>query len=105
VARLVELGQLTPEAAKTHPRKNEVYRILGSSPETPPDLFSAELGAGDTILLCSDGLHSLLSDSDIRDLVVSSPTISAAVDGLVGLANSRGGDDNITVVVIRITGR
>jgi len=103
----VSAGILTEEEAKTHPLKNVVTRALGGGPSVAPDLREMEFSRGDAFLFCSDGLTTMLSDEEIRDSIAEDETRTAEVlcQGLVDLANEKGGVDNITVVYVRIPGR
>jgi protein phosphatase len=106
VQEQVSAGILTEEEAKTHPLKNVVTRALGGGPSVSPDLREMEFSRGDAFLFCSDGLTTMLSDDEIRDSVAAgqSKDPQALCEGLVDLANQKGGVDNITVVYVRITG-
>jgi serine/threonine protein phosphatase PrpC len=101
----VSAGILTEDEAKTHPLKNVVTRALGGGPSVSPDLREMEFVIGDAFLFCSDGLTTMLSDEEIRDTVAADETkdAQAMCQGLVDLANEKGGVDNITVVFVRIT--
>ncbi len=103
----VSAGILTEEEAKTHPLKNVVTRALGGGPSVAPDLREMEFSRGDAFLFCSDGLTTMLSDEEIRDSIAEDETRTAEAlcQGLVDLANDKGGVDNITVVFVRIPGR
>ena len=104
VQRMVEMGILTAEQARTHEDANVVTRALGFSPtdEPPePEIAAArELRDGDLLVLCSDGLYDLVDDAEIAELGSEDPP-AAAAQRLVDLANERGGHDNITVTVAR----
>ena len=106
VQEQVSAGILTEEEAKTHPLKNVVTRALGGGPSVSPDLREMEFSRGDAFLFCSDGLTTMLSDEEIRDSVAAgqSKDPQALCEGLVDLANQKGGVDNITVVYVRIMG-
>ncbi len=103
----VSAGILTEEEAKTHPLKNVVTRALGGGPSVAPDLREMEFARGDAFLFCSDGLTTMLSDEEIRDSIAGDErrTAESLCQDLVGLANEKGGVDNITVVFVRIPGR
>ena len=101
VAEEVARGALSPEEARNHPRRNLITRAMGIGPEVEPVTFSAELEQGDTLLLCSDGLHGLVRDEQIG-AVLSSKAPKEAADVLVDMANTAGGNDNITAVVARV---
>jgi serine/threonine protein phosphatase PrpC len=101
VAEQVSRGVLSPEEARAHPKKNVLTRALGFDIGRGVDSHSLLPAKDDVILLCSDGLHSLLSDQEIsRFLEQLAP--QDACDQMVAQANSRGGKDNITVVIARI---
>ncbi|MDP8924961.1 MAG: Stp1/IreP family PP2C-type Ser/Thr phosphatase [Chloroflexota bacterium] len=101
VAEAVEAGDLTAEEARVHPRRNIITRALGLGPAIDVDLYVASLTVGSVVVLCSDGLHGLVSDEEIARYASQYPPQRAA-DGLVDLANQRGGVDNISAVVIRV---
>jgi hypothetical protein len=103
VHRLVELGQLDPEEAKVHPHRNFIYRSLGGPPPIEVDTFVRTLHPGDRILLCSDGLNSMIEDVDIEAVLGSEPDPDLACSRLIELANEAGGHDNITTIVIDVT--
>ncbi|MFN8587413.1 MAG: Stp1/IreP family PP2C-type Ser/Thr phosphatase [Candidatus Eisenbacteria bacterium] len=105
VAELVERGHLTEQEAKHDPRRNVVTRSVGALAEVQVDAGAVEepLLPGDRIVICSDGLHGQVSDSEIAMLVGESEP-DEACRGLIDLANERGGPDNITAIVARITG-
>ncbi len=102
VHRLVELGQLDPEEAKTHPHRNFIYRSLGGAPPVEADTFVRTLHPGDRLLLCSDGLNSMIEDSDIEAVLASEEDPHTACQRLIDLANEAGGHDNITTVLIDV---
>ena len=99
VEEQVRAGLLTHEQASRHPQRNLVTRALGSKPDVQVDLFEGELGEGDTLLLCSDGLTGRVEDREIAAAVRRYPPQEAA-RRLVALANERGGNDNITVLIV-----
>lgn len=100
VAKLVEEGAITEAEAENHPRKNVILYSLGSEKLPKIDLFELKLNAGDILVLCSDGLTKHVSDDEISEIIAhQSPR--EATDTLVQLANERGGEDNISVAVIR----
>jgi serine/threonine protein phosphatase PrpC len=102
VHRLVELGQLDPEDAKTHPHRNFIYRSLGGPPPVEVDTFIRTLHPGDRLLLCSDGLNSMIEDEDIAEVLASEDDPKTACRRLIDLANSAGGHDNITTILIDV---
>jgi serine/threonine protein phosphatase PrpC len=99
VEEQVRAGLLTPEQARRHPQRNLVTRALGSKPAVEVDLFEGEIGAGDALLLCSDGLTGRVEDQELAAMVREHAPQQAA-KLLVDLANERGGNDNITVLIV-----
>ena len=101
VARLVDIGQLTPEQARVHPQRNMIYRSLGTDPTVDVDALSQPLAVGDTLLLCSDGLDTHLEDAELAQIVIAEASEVRACERLIALANQRGGKDNISVIIAR----
>ena len=103
VAQLVEHRHLTPEQAKVDPRRNVVTRSVGVGSEVDVDAAAVNdpLQQGDTLVVCSDGLHTLVEDREIAQLAAGAD-VRVACDQLIALANERGGHDNITVVIGRL---
>jgi serine/threonine protein phosphatase PrpC len=104
-AELVAAARLTPEAARADPRRNLLTRSMGFDPEVEVDAArgAEPLVAGDTLLLCSDGLHGLVRDPELARAVRQRDLARAGAE-LLALANARGGPDNITVVLARLGG-
>jgi protein phosphatase len=99
----VKLGLLSDDAAQRHPMRNIVTRALGSRSDVDVEIALESIRGGDVILLCSDGLNTMLSDDEIRDLLgAHHDDPEAAARTLVAAANARGGDDNVTVIVVRV---
>jgi len=95
-------GALSADQARSHPLRNVVTRALGGKPDLKVDVKAHAMQRGDMLLICSDGLTTMVPDSDI--LRIMSDTTSSLEEigrDLVAEANARGGEDNITVVVIR----
>jgi serine/threonine protein phosphatase PrpC len=96
---LIDKGVLSPEEAMLLPEGHALLQCLGGSGYQPtPDYRSLPVQPGDRILLCSDGLHNLLTDMEIADLLGQSQVYTCARQ-LVDTANQAGGYDNITVVI------
>lgn len=102
VARLVDIGQITPEQARHHPQRNLLYRSIGTDPSVDVDTRSEQLKAGDVILLCSDGLINTVEDAEMARVATEQADPQRACDQLVALANERGGSDNISVLIVRV---
>jgi len=98
----IENGAISPEQARSHPLRNVVTRALGGRSDLVVDIQSRRMAEGDMLLLCSDGLTTMVPDDEIaRVLGESGGDVGDAVQALVGLANERGGEDNITVVLLK----
>lgn len=104
VADLVESGQITQEEARVHPMRSVITRALGSNPRMQPDLFEINVETGDRLLLCSDGLTSMIEDDEIAAILNRTADPQLAASQLVNAAITAGGYDNVTVVVVNVTG-
>jgi len=104
VKRLEELGQISSEEAATHPQRNVLYRALGQGEVLEPDIFTIPFPQPGYLFLCSDGLWSVLPDDKFCELVTSAPNLQAACQNLIAAANNAGGPDNITVILVQLTG-
>ena len=104
VADLIEAGQITEAEARVHPQRSVITRALGSDPRTQPDLFEITVEAGDRLLLCSDGLSTMLEDDQIAKILANHSEPQRCAAQLVNEAVGRGGYDNVTVIVVDVTG-
>jgi protein phosphatase len=102
VDELVRQGKLTAEQAAEHPQRSIITRALGPEEEVEVDTFTYPLRPGDVVLLCSDGLTSMVSEEDMTSTLASSTTLEQAGQTLIREANEAGGRDNITVVLFRV---
>jgi protein phosphatase len=102
VDELVRQGKLTEAQAAEHPQRSIITRALGPEPEVDVDTFSYPMQDGDVLLLCSDGLTSMVSEDRVADIVRGAGTLDQAADRLIAEANEAGGRDNITVVLFRL---
>lgn len=104
MANMIEAGQITPEEARTHPSRSVITRALGNDPNTVPDLYEINVEEGDRLLLCSDGLSSMLEDDEIQAVMNRIPDPQRCASTLVSGALVAGGLDNVTVVITNVEG-
>jgi protein phosphatase len=102
VNRMVELGQLTPEEAANHPRRNEVTQAVGQHKTVQPARSTLKARAGDWVIVACDGLAGHVEDRLLQETIGQwTASAGALAHHLVELANQRGGSDNCTVVAVR----
>lgn len=101
VAELVRCGSITPEEARRHPQKNIITRAVGTDTSVRTDVFEYDYAPGDILLLCSDGLSTMLEDKEILEIVRNGSTSEEIVTSLVDAAKEYGGLDNVTVICVR----
>jgi protein phosphatase len=101
VGELLRRREISEDAAREHPHRHVLTRALGVRPVVEPDLAELSPEPDDVFVLCSDGLTVHVEDDEIAEHVVGAADPDACVETLVDLANARGGDDNITVLVLR----
>jgi len=101
VGEQVKAGILSAHDARAHRLKNIITRSVGYQEEVESDVSERALKAGDKLLLCSDGLSNLVDDGEMEEVVTRYP-LNEACERLVELANQKGGDDNITVILIQV---
>lgn len=102
VELMVQRGEISREQAKRYPGKNYITRAIGTEPSVESDVFWSEVGKGDFILLCSDGLSNLLDDQEILFEVVHGVNKQLCCRHLIDIALSRGAPDNVTGVLIAV---
>ena len=102
VEEQVRAGTLTPSAAREHPWRNIVTRALAGGEDPEIDVTEPALEAGDRVLLCTDGLHGVVSDARIAEIAGGAEPLEAICQILVAEANAAGGPDNITVLVLQL---
>ena len=100
VEELVDAGEITADEARIHPNRSVITRALGSDPAMYADHFQLNIDEGDRLILCSDGLSSMIPDSEIERIAVQSSTAQMCTDNLVDAALAAGGADNVSVVVV-----
>ena len=100
VQDMVDRGEITPEQARTHPRRNVITRALGVDENVPCDIFKPRLSRGDMLLLCSDGLTNMLEDREIFEFSKENADPLSLGRALMDEALARGATDNVTIVII-----
>ncbi len=100
LARLVELGQVSPEEAINHPQRNVLYRALGQAGGLEVDIYSQPLPPESHLLLCSDGLWSVVPQNEIATVAVTTPDPQEACTRLIKAANEHKGEDDVTAILI-----
>lgn len=101
IGEQVRNGLLTEAQAKQSSIRNVITRAVGYREEVEPDVFTFEIETGDIVLLCSDGLHSMVDNHELAQHLSMQP-LGVAVPALIELAKQRGGPDNITALAVRI---
>jgi len=102
VNELVKDGSITKEQAEFHPQKNLITRALGGEEKILPDFYRLETKKNDIIILCTDGLYGELSKEEICSMSAEANSMSALSKNLVHRANQNGGNDNITIICLKI---
>lgn len=102
VQRLVDLGDITKEEARTHPKKNVITRAVGVDDAVISDVFRVDRGKNSSLLLCSDGLSNVVPDDVIMGELMRDDTAEAVAKSLLSLAIEQGAPDNVTVVLARL---
>ena len=98
----IQSGLISADQARTHPLRNVVTRALGGKPDLQVDMQVHRMREGDVLLLCSDGLTTMLPDDEIaRVMKEHADDVGEAARALVDGANARGGEDNITVLLLK----
>jgi serine/threonine protein phosphatase PrpC len=102
VEALVAAGHLTHEQAEEHPMRNVLYRALGQGEDIDIDVYEVRLRANDRLVLCSDGLTRHVKAQEIAEVVLINRAPEIASQTLIDLANARGGEDNVSVIIILV---
>jgi PPM family protein phosphatase len=102
VDELIRQGKLTPEEAEEHPQRSVITRALGPEASVEVDVRSFRGRPGDVYLLCSDGLTTMVAETELLRLLVSHERLADGGEALIAAANGAGGKDNITVVLLRL---
>ena len=103
--RLIDLGQYNPDDSPFSVPRNYLYRSLGQGDELEVDTRVVQVGVGDVMMMCSDGLWDLVTDAEFRDIMASNRSTNEMAREMVERANAAGGHDNSTAVVIRLAVR
>lgn len=101
VNELVKSGMITEDEARHHPRKNEILKAVGIGSDVFPDIFDIKISEGEKLLLCTDGLTNMLTDSEINEILNTEENNENTVKRLIDAANGNGGSDNITAVLLK----
>ncbi|MDL1910867.1 serine/threonine-protein phosphatase [Chloroflexi bacterium CFX6] len=104
VQRLQELGHITAEEAENYPHRNVLYKALGQGDILDPEIFTLAFPQPGTLMICSDGLWGVVAEQDIVRAVNEAPSLQRACQNLVAAANTAGGPDNISVVLVQLIG-
>lgn len=104
VKRLEELGHISADEAENYPHRNVLYRALGQGDILEPDIFTVAFPQTGYLMLCSDGLWGVVADQDMYRMIMEAPTLQRACQNLVEAANTAGGPDNISVIIVQLIG-
>ena len=102
VGELVEKGILDQEEAKYHPLRNQITRALGYEKDIQTDFYNIDVRNGDILLFCTDGLTAKISSDELLTMLKEEKELDEILNNMVKLANQRGGDDNITAIIVKI---
>lgn len=102
VGEMYRNGLITYEEMFNHPLRNYLNNVLGLDPSLASDYFNYKVDSEDIVILCSDGLNSILDDSKIKEIIDQNNTPEDITSSLIRIAKDRGGFDNITVITIKI---
>jgi len=105
VGEQVRAGVLSDDDAQRHPWRNVVTRAISGGDDPEVDVLEVSLKPGDRMLVCSDGLSSVVQPARLTELMTQADDLSACADALIEAANDAGGPDNITVILVEIDGR
>jgi serine/threonine protein phosphatase PrpC len=102
VQRLQDLGQISSDEAAVHPQRNVLYRALGQAEKIDEELITSPIPTSGYLVICSDGLWGLVSDSEMVEIITTAGSLRDASQKLIQAANAAGGPDNISVIIIQI---
>jgi PPM family protein phosphatase len=104
VNELVRTGQISKEDAEHHPRKNVILRALGTEQDIKIDIKTIMFEEGDFLLLCSDGLSNKVNEQEMSTILQNDDSLEQKASTLINLANENGGEDNITLIILKFDG-
>jgi len=102
VGQLVAGGLIEPDEVYTHPQRNQIFRSIGDKLNVQIDIFKQQIHPGDVLLSCCDGLWEMVRNPQITDILNNAPDPQSACAQLVEAANTNGGEDNISAVVVYV---
>ena len=102
VGELVEKGVLDQEEARNHPLRNQITRALGYEKNIEIDFYNIDVKKGDIYLFCTDGLTVKVSSDELLTMLEQEKDLNVILKNMVELANQRGGDDNITAIIVKV---
>lgn len=102
VGELVEKGVLDQEEARNHPLRNQITRALGYEKNIEIDFYNIDVKKGDMYLFCTDGLTVKVSSGELLTMLEQEKDLNVILKNMVELANQRGGDDNITAIIVKV---
>jgi len=100
IEEMIRSGRMARSEARNHPDRNKITRAVGVFPKVDVDFFETKVAPGDTILLCTDGLTSMVEEEEIKRIILGQRDIVEKTATLIDTANRNGGTDNITVMLI-----
>lgn len=103
VAELLEAGGISKEDVRNHHLRHIVTNALGIKESVEPDIMSMSPRDGDYFLLCTDGLTDMMTDAEIREVIINSDNVQRTCEDLISSANEKSGKDNVTVILISIS--
>jgi len=101
IGEMIRAGKLSPAEVESFQYKNVITRALGPSEIVKPEVKRIDMRPGDIIMLCCDGVHGLIKDEQMQQIMADNPDLNACAKALVDAANANGGTDNITTVLVR----
>ncbi len=101
VQEMIDRGEITEEEAMNHPERHKITMAIGTKENVNPDIYNVEFMPGDILLLCTDGVHDMLDDTEIKNIITRNKKFNELVSEIVSAANEKGGEDNITAIVAR----